>query len=84
MRETRPGRYEEDYLGDGAYVYMSPAREVVLYTSNGVEETNQVVLEPAVLAAFERWMTRVGERLAAHDAAQTEPTAWRCREGGAC
>ncbi len=67
MRETRPGRFEEDYLGDGAYVYMSPSRDVVLYTSNGIHETNVVVMEPSVLAAFERWITLIGEMLAAKD-----------------
>ena len=35
---------KELYLGDGAYARMSPFGEVVIYTSNGLEATNTVVL----------------------------------------
>ena len=54
-----PGRYYEDYIGDGAYVYLSPSRDVVLYTSDGITKTNTVVMEPSVLKAFQRWLKRV-------------------------
>jgi hypothetical protein len=43
------------YLGDGAYVEVTLFGELRLFTSNGVEEKNSVVLEggPAdLLAAF--------------------------------
>lgn len=49
----------EDYLGDGAYVYVSEFGEVVLYTSNGYRETNTVVLDQTCMAAFDRWRKRV-------------------------
>ena len=61
LKESREGRYEEDYLGDGAYVYVAPDRSVVLYTSNGIDETNTVYLDPYVLGVFERWLVRVRE-----------------------
>lgn len=36
------------YLGDGAYVRFEYG-EVVLYTSNGIERTNRVVLDFSML-----------------------------------
>ena len=59
IEEGTKGRYFESYLGDGAYVYMAPDRSVVLFTSNGITETNKVYLEPEVLAYFTRWQKRV-------------------------
>jgi hypothetical protein len=56
-------RYFEQYMGDGAYGYMNEARQVVLYTSNGVEETNEVVLEPEVLELFLNWAATLPERI---------------------
>ena len=56
-------RYFEDYLGDGAYVYLDPFGDVVLYTSNGISETNRVVLESSVLSAFERWLGVVKKQM---------------------
>lgn len=56
-------RYFEQYMGDGAYAYMNEARQVVLYTSNGVEETNEVVLEPEVLEMFLNWAFTLPERI---------------------
>ncbi len=53
------GRYFEDYLGDGAYIYLSPYNSVVIYTSDGYSETNTVVLEPACMRAFDRWRERM-------------------------
>lgn len=52
-------RAYENYIGDAVYVFRSKFNDVVLYTSNGIQETNRVVLEPAVLEAFMRWMNRV-------------------------
>ncbi len=57
-------RYFETYLGDGAYAYLSDYREIVLYTSDGITETNTVVLEPDVLAMFESWLPRMKDALA--------------------
>ena len=39
------------YLGDGLYAKFE-GQDLVLYTSNGVEVTNTVVLEPSVLKAL--------------------------------
>jgi hypothetical protein len=54
-------RYFEIHLGDGAYCYLSPAGDVVLYTSNGLEETNTVVLDgihtTGALSKFEEWLS---------------------------
>ena len=63
IKANEKGRYFEDYIGDGAYVYMDPARNIVLYTSNGITETNQVVLEPQVFQSFLAWIKRVEEAL---------------------
>lgn len=46
---------DRTYLGDGASVELDP-RGVVLTTSDGTRDTNTVVLEPSVLAAFRRWL----------------------------
>jgi len=52
-------RQYEEYLGDGVYVYLDDYGAVVLYTSNGFNETNRVVLEPAVFSQFEHWIEHV-------------------------
>lgn len=49
-------RRRETYLGDGAYAYIDPYGGVVIYTSDGISETNRVVLDPVVLATFVRWL----------------------------
>lgn len=67
MRDAE--RLLDEYLGDGAYVYLSPCREVVLYTSDGIEEKNTVVLDDVELAALERWLDRMRSFLAEHDQA---------------
>ena len=56
-------RYFEQHMGDGAYGYMNDARQVVLYTSNGVEETNEVVLEPEVLEMIPEGFYDFGKQL---------------------
>ena len=50
------------YLGDGAYVYLDEFDCVVLYTSNGVAETNRIVLEDYVLESLENWLLDLKER----------------------
>jgi hypothetical protein len=42
------------YLGDGAYVHFD-GYHIVLTTSDGIRTTNEVCMEPAVIAAFEHW-----------------------------
>ncbi len=58
-RDAVVRRRFEHYVGDGAYVYLDAEGCVVLYTSNGIRETNRVVLEPEVLLSFEQWVERV-------------------------
>lgn len=53
-------------LGDGAYVGVD-VDHVWIYTSNGVDVTNQVAMAPFVLNAFKHWAKR-----AEHHFAHTE------------
>lgn len=55
----KPGHNFEEYLGDGAYVFATDWGDVVLYMSNGREETNRVVLDTYTLKQFEEWLERV-------------------------
>lgn len=48
------------YLGDGAYARVL-SYGVELYTSNGIHETNNVVMEPEVLDRFLKWLSAVQE-----------------------
>lgn len=64
MSEGRtPSRHFETYIGDGAYVYMNDAAQIILYTSNGLTETNRIALESQVLTAFEDWIDELGARM---------------------
>lgn len=42
------------YLGDGLYGEIE-GQDVVLVTSDGVSDTNRIVLEPEVMAVFMHW-----------------------------
>ena len=55
------------YLGDGCYVEMVDG-SVVLTTSNGIEDTNRIVLDPEVYEALERF---VGATVARHLGGET-------------
>lgn len=55
-------RLHETYLGDGAYVYLDRMDAVVLYTSDGIRETNRVVLEPKVLFTLVQWLRQHKEK----------------------
>lgn len=46
------------YLGDGCYVALAEGK-IVLTTENGVEVTNEIVLEPEVAEAFLEFIYRV-------------------------
>jgi hypothetical protein len=48
---------EQEYLGDGAYVHHD-GFSIWLTTSNGIETTNEICLEPEVLAAFLAYVER--------------------------
>lgn len=45
------------YLGDAVYVERDELGAVVLTTSNGIRDTNRIVLEPEVLQMFGRWLS---------------------------
>jgi hypothetical protein len=46
------------YLGDGAYAEWD-GHDMTLTTSNGIEDTNTVVLEPGVLGMFLRFVQSI-------------------------
>lgn len=51
---------KKEYLGDGAYV--EPAGygfALVITTSNGIEDTNRIVLEEGLLMALEDYWRRM-------------------------
>jgi len=54
---------KKEYLGDGCYVEYRGAC-VVLTTSNGIEDTNRIVLEHETYTAFLRYMERLKEKKA--------------------
>ena len=66
IRQNKEREYmaenEEEYLGDGAYARLDSCGDVVVYTSNGMQVTNEVVLEPHVLQTFERWLANLREK----------------------
>jgi hypothetical protein len=44
------------YLGDGVYVDLdSGTGDIVLTTSDGIRDTNRIVLEAETLHAFDLW-----------------------------
>lgn len=49
---------DKAYLGDGLYVEYD-GWQIKLYASDGVEATNTVYLEPAVLTAFEKYVKKL-------------------------
>lgn len=48
----------KQYIGDGCYVEMR-GTDIVLTTSNGIEDTNTIVLEPIVYAALYEYVDRI-------------------------
>jgi hypothetical protein len=53
---------EDDvYLGDGLYASFD-GYQIELYASNGICKTNQVYLDPHVLAAFLRYVESLKEQ----------------------
>jgi len=49
----------KDYLGDGVYVELDEFGMIKLTTSDGINDTNTIYLEPDVFVSFERWCKRV-------------------------
>lgn len=54
---------EPEYLGDGLYASWD-GWQIRLYAYNGVRATNEVFLEPAVLAAFLRYAQNLKRKVA--------------------
>jgi hypothetical protein len=48
----------KEYLGDGVYAELQD-NDLILTTSNGMRDTNTIVLEPAVLQALELYIEKV-------------------------
>ena len=48
------------HIGDGVYVHFD-GYHVVLETSNGLETTNEIFLEPEVIVAFQQYLTKLAE-----------------------
>jgi hypothetical protein len=46
------------YLGDGVYAEFD-GYHIWLITSDGIEDTNKIALEPQVLSALKRYVDRV-------------------------
>ncbi len=46
------------YLGDGAYVEYTKGGEFMLYTSNGIQITNTIYLEPAVMESLYKFFKK--------------------------
>jgi hypothetical protein len=44
------------YMGDGVYIHPAPGGGVVIVTSDGMNITNQIVLDPETLAAVKLWL----------------------------
>lgn len=55
-----PHEPREVYIGDGLYVSYD-GYQVELYASDGQRKTNQVFLEPVVLNAFLKYVTKLKE-----------------------
>lgn len=67
MPDSKEPRHIEGYIGDGAYVFMDDFRGIVLYTSNGINETNRVVIDAGDVDRFVSWLDSRTEFLKAHD-----------------
>lgn len=56
----------KDYLGDGVYIEYD-GHQIRLFASNGIFDTNQIFMEPAVLNSFLRYIEQLkiehGDRL---------------------
>jgi hypothetical protein len=54
-------RFEKLYIGDGVYVRVDGGGDIELSTSNGITQTNCIVLESEVMSAFLSWYERAKE-----------------------
>lgn len=50
----------KDYLGDSVYAEISPDRELILTTENGMGASNTIILETQVISAMIQYLYRTG------------------------
>jgi hypothetical protein len=62
QQRSNANLFEPVYLGDGLYAAFD-GWQIELYASDGIQKTNQVYLEPAVLVAFERYVKNLQEEI---------------------
>ena len=43
---------KKEYIGDGVYAELDEFNSIVLTTENGIQTTNSIVLEPAVMQSL--------------------------------
>ena len=63
----------KQYLGDGVYADFD-GYALVLTTSDGVSDTNEVVLEPSVMEALLRYAVTIWDRNQLHTVLDKETT----------
>ena len=51
------------YLGDGAYVCLSEYREVIVYSSNGLNVLERVLLERTALDVLTHWIEKTKDQV---------------------
>jgi len=57
------GEFERKrYIGDGVYVTVNDAGQLVLTTENGIEELNRIYLEPEVWEALSEYVAGLQQR----------------------
>ena len=61
---------EKEYIGDGAFVSFD-GFGIMLTTSNGVIDTNEIYLDPEVLAAFISYIKRIISYIKRNNLCQT-------------
>lgn len=53
----------KEYLGDGVYAEIPYPGTIILTTEDGISATNEIVLEPEVISAFETFIRHHKELL---------------------
>lgn len=51
----------KDYLGDSVYAEETEFGDLILTTENGIEASNIIILEPAVIRALQGYLKRMAE-----------------------
>jgi len=60
MGRTGKGSMKKEYLGDGCFVETDSYGNVILTTSDGIEDTNTIFLEPYMFNQLVRFVKRIG------------------------